>query len=191
MTMQPTIDALRRLGACSEAIKWAAAQLSPDQAWADCERGDQMAWLLGRIAGPPESDSRRKLVLCLCEIARTALPFVDEGDTRPHVAIDTAERWALGEPGVSTDDVRAAASASYDASYADAAESAYAAAAAAYTAAASARADDACRAAASAAASARAADACRDAASAARAKSLKSSADIIRKRYPTPPKLGA
>ena len=44
-------DTLRDLGACSEAIAWAATQpddFDLDVAWATCQRGDWMAWVLRR-----------------------------------------------------------------------------------------------------------------------------------------------
>ena len=138
-------DALVEMRACKEAVEWAAAQKSAAQAWRDCERGDWMLWLLGRLSGKPGSKKRKRLVLCACECARLSLKYVPKGEDRPRKAIETAEAWARGE-GPTIEDVRAAGYAAADAGYAaayaayaadDAAYAAYAAAyaaAAAYTA---------------------------------------------------------
>lgn len=126
------IDGLTALRACNEAVIWARGYDSLDAAWAACERGDWMLWLLGRLSDEPESDARKKLVLCACACARTALPFVRAREERPLRCIKTAEKWARGEATI--DEVREARRAAYAAAaaYADAdAAAAYAAAAAA------------------------------------------------------------
>ena len=118
---------LEKVDACSEARLWILS-LPPDttarQAWDQCHRGDWMLWVLARTSGPPESDSRKRLVLCACEIARTALQYVPAGEDRPRVAIETAERWTRGEATI--EEVRVA-TANATAAYAAAAAAAYAA----------------------------------------------------------------
>jgi hypothetical protein len=141
---------------------------SLDAAWSACDRGDWMLWLLGRVSGAPESEDRKRLVLCACACARTALPFVRSGEERPLRCIETAERWARGEATIG--EVREARRAA-----------AAAAAAAAYAADAADAADAAAYAAAAAAAAAYAADA--------RSKALKACADIVRAHYPQAPVL--
>ncbi len=172
---------LQALGACDEAVEWAGKQESAATAWRDCQRGDWMLWLLGKLSGKPDSVKRRKLVLCACECARLSLKYVKRGEERPRIAIETAEKWARGD-GPTLDDVRAAA----DAAYADAAAAYAADAAAAYAAADAADAAyadaDAAYAAANAAAYAAAADA-------ARTKTLAVCADIVRKHYPKAPRI--
>ena len=42
-----------------------------------------MLWLLGKQSGPPESKSRKKLVLSACKCARLALKHVPKGEKRP------------------------------------------------------------------------------------------------------------
>jgi len=126
---------LRDLRACDEAVKWAAGFASLEAAWAACERGDWMLWWAGRVARHPESESRKLLVIAACDCAEKALAIFEAkrpGDNRPRKAIETAQRWARGEVGVTLDEVRAAAAAAYAAYAADAA--AYAADAAAYAA---------------------------------------------------------
>ena len=83
---------LEKLHACDESIEWYEAQESDEHAWSNCERGDWLLWLLGRIGV-----DRKRLVLCCCECARLSLKYVPEGEDRPRIAIDTAERWAKGE----------------------------------------------------------------------------------------------
>jgi len=106
--------------ACGDALQWAATKPDADTAWAECERGDWMLWLLGALAGSPSSDSRKKLVFCVCACARLALRHVPEGELRPLAAIETAERWSRGE--ATLNEVRNASDASaYAANAADAA----------------------------------------------------------------------
>lgn len=51
-----TLDKLRALGACEEALKWAASRPKKRQTlsalWADCPRGDWMLWLAARVDEP-------------------------------------------------------------------------------------------------------------------------------------------
>ena len=112
------IDQLRKLYPCGEALGWCETQESAQSAWLNCERGDWMLWLVGKLAGPPESDSRKALVLTACECARLALPYVRKGETRPLKAIEAAEAYARGDAEVTLQDVRAAAAAAADAAYA-------------------------------------------------------------------------
>ncbi len=100
-------DVLRELGACSDAVEW-ITELSPDDAWAKCMRGDWMLWLLGRV------DDRRNLMALACQCARLASPHDKSGTAV--VAIETAERWVAGNADL--DEVRRAASAA-DAAYTD------------------------------------------------------------------------
>ena len=46
-----TIAKLNSMNACSEAVDWLQTKLTFEQAWADCERGDWMLWLLGKLSG--------------------------------------------------------------------------------------------------------------------------------------------
>ena len=84
-----------------------------------------MLWLLGRIAGPAWSDSRKPLVLAACECARLALPYTT--DPRVLKCIETAEAWTRGD--ATKEQVRAADADA--AAYAAADAAAYAAYAAA------------------------------------------------------------
>ncbi len=114
--------------ACSGALEWLGTR-GLATAWGECDRGDWLLWLAG-MAGV----DRRRLVLAACACARGALPYIPEGENRPRVAIETAEKWARGEEGVTLGDVRRAACAAYAACATDATDAAYAATDAAYAA---------------------------------------------------------
>jgi hypothetical protein len=176
-TVKHWTDKLVAVNACGPAVAWAKEYKTAAAAWKACHRGDWMLWIAGRLAGSSESASRRKVVLAACECARLALRHVKKGEDRPRLAIETAERWARKEPGVTLADVRSAA---------DAAD---AAAGAAYGA------DAAAAAAASVAGAARAATYAAAAAAAAaddaRTKVLAQCADIVRQHYPRPPSKGS
>ena len=184
---------LEKLGACEDALEWAAGQKSQQAAWDNCTRGDWMLWLLGKLSGKPGSRKRKRLGLACCECARLALRHVPDGEDRPRIAIETAEAWASGSASASAkgsvtlDQVRTAAYADAAAAYAAAAtaDAADAAAATADAADAAAAAADAADAAADAAATA----ATTATAAATRKKTLKECAEIVRRHYPRAPKL--
>lgn len=131
------VNFVERLGRHNDFLAWLRT-LPPTstaaEAWERCDHGGWLVRLLGAL--------RRRglitwqmLVLAACAAARTALVHVPEGETRPRIAIETAERWARGE--ATAEEVRNAAAAA-DAAYAAAYTAADAAYAAAYTAAAAA-----------------------------------------------------
>jgi hypothetical protein len=184
------------LGACSgpgEAVPWVESLpegTTARQAWQQCQRGDWMLWILGRLAGPPESDSRRRLVLCACECARTAWQWMPEA---ARVCVETAEKWARGEATI--EQVREARRAADVAAVAYAAGVAVAADDAGVAVAVAAVAADAAYAAYGAADAADAAHAADDAYGAAHAaddarmRVLAQCAGIVRRHYPHPPRL--
>ena len=112
--MQSLLAFARDRGACAEARLWLNTQTDPHVAWEMCERPDWMIWFARR-----RSVERKVLVRIACDCARTALRFVPEGEDRPRLAIETAERWTRNEATI--DEVRAAADAAdaaADAAYA-------------------------------------------------------------------------
>lgn len=153
------------LGACDDAVAWAKNYDSLEAAWAACDRGDWMLWLVGRTsASEPWSDARKPLVACCVEVAREVLPIYEAqypDDSTVRDCLDLFARWASGEQ-IARDALVAARRKCYAAD-ADAAD---AAADAAY--------------AAGAAGAAGAADAVRT-------QSLKRSVEIVRKHFPSPP----
>jgi hypothetical protein len=102
--------ALRSRRACAEAVAWAKSYDSFAAAWADCPRGDWMLWIAAEVA-VPNSDEHRAVVLAACACARLTLKHVERGEKRPLHAIETAERWARQEQGITLEMVRAAAAA--------------------------------------------------------------------------------
>ena len=95
--MKDQLLKLKKLHPCPDAYEWAKEQPNPQSAWNTCEHGDWMLWLLGKLSKGPRSKSRKLLVLTACECARLALKYVPEGEDRPRLAIETAERWTRGE----------------------------------------------------------------------------------------------
>ena len=180
MKINDYILAIKKLGACKEAVLDAHNYKTSQELWDKCGRGDWMLWLAGKMSGDVGDKRRKQLVLTACKCARLSLKYVLKGELRPLKAIETAESWARGENGITIKDVEAAASAAADAS------AAYAAASAAASAAAYAAAD--AYAAAYAAADAYASAAADDAYDAydayARKETLNHYADIVQKDYP-------
>jgi hypothetical protein len=103
---------------CSEAVKWAKPYATLQAAWDACERADWMCWLLVHLH--PHTTGQVRLALCAC--ARTALKYVPAGEERPRLAIECAERYAMGQ---ATDAELAAA---WDAAWAAAWDAAWVAA---------------------------------------------------------------
>jgi len=100
---------LSALKPCEDGYRWALTHKTFREAWATCERGDWILWYMGRRC--KTLAQRKKLVLAACSCARLALKYVPEGDNRPLTAINTAERWAKGDSGITLEDVRDAANA--------------------------------------------------------------------------------
>ena len=111
-------DQLVAIAACRDAVEWVGTR-PIEQAWAECERGDWMLWLSGKI-----DIDRKLIVLAACACAEPALAFVPAGEDRPRRAIEVARAWCADA--ATLDDVRANAA---NAAYAvDAYAAAYAAA---------------------------------------------------------------
>lgn len=108
---------------CNEAIDWLDKQDGLREAWYACGRPDWMFLIVRKVLG---ESARNRIVLAACKCARLVLHLVKEGEDRPRLAIETAERWASGEAGVTIQMVRDAADAATYAAYA-AAYAAYAA----------------------------------------------------------------
>jgi hypothetical protein len=203
-------DKLVAMNACPDAVEWARGYPSLAAAWKACRRADWMLWLAGELCRTVPA--RKRLVLAVCACARTALKYVPEGEKRPLIAIQTAERWARGTHSVTPEDVRATAyaahaSATHAAAAAAHASATHAAAAAyayatAYAAAAAHASANATHAAAAYAAHASATHAAADAAYAyaayaadaayayATMRALSRMSNIVRKHYPIPPRWG-
>jgi hypothetical protein len=103
---------LRSLHACKEALTWAKGKTLAE-IWEQCERGDWLLWLCGRMCGKDGWHTRQELVLAACVCAEKALKYVKKGADRPRIAIETARRWARGEATIA--EVRTAAADAADA----------------------------------------------------------------------------
>ncbi len=125
------IKKLKELGACDEAIKYLLNFDTSQEAWDNCNRGDWMLWLIGKMSGKNESDKRKKLTLTTCKCARLSLKYVKKGELRPLKAIEIATAWANNDQTILVQAIKKAAYAAYAA----AGGAAYAAAATAYAAA--------------------------------------------------------
>ena len=90
---------------CSEAEEWLAKQLDMLTAWRMCERAD---WMLYQVQCP-----RHVLTYAACQVARTALCYVPDGEHRPREAIETAEAWSRSDGVVSDESLAAARDASW------------------------------------------------------------------------------
>lgn len=93
---------LLKLYACEDALQWAGDYDTFLAAWRACDRGDWVLWLAAKL-----KVERPLLVKAACQCARLALPYTQ--DDRPLKAIETAERWASGDPGVSIHALQVAA----------------------------------------------------------------------------------
>jgi hypothetical protein len=63
---------LQDLGACPEAVAWAANYSTLAEAWANCERGDWMAWLCERLCVPISAEYYRADAAAWAEYRRAA-----------------------------------------------------------------------------------------------------------------------
>jgi hypothetical protein len=174
--------------ACTSAVEWARSQPDYATAWAACQRGDWLLWLVGRMAaGEPFSARRKPIVRAAARCAALALPYVQD-EYVEGVCLSTIQACVAWTEGEATDEETQEAAYAADAAYAAAAAyaasaaSAYAAyASAASAASAYAATDDAAYAyAASAASAASAYAASATAAVAARARILAQCADLVR-----------
>jgi len=117
------IQELKKINACTNAVKWSKDYLTFKDAWEKCERADWMLWIAGKLC---KTEKRRKeIILTACICARRSLKYIPKEDKRPLKAIQMAEKWAKNIKDVTLQDVKNAA----DVAAADAA-AVYAAAAA-------------------------------------------------------------
>ena len=108
-------DQLKKLDACSSVVEW-VGEKTAKQAWGTCENVNWMLWLIRETNPKVSLPMRKKLVLCVCDIAETSLKYVPKGEARPALAIETARRWAQGEK-VTIKEVKTAANADKGASH--------------------------------------------------------------------------
>jgi hypothetical protein len=126
MKIKKYIELLNNFSACSEAVKWSKNFNSAQEAWDNCERGDWMLWLIGKLdKSKPYSSERKPIVAVALECARLAWEWMPQAAKD---CIELHERWVRGEV-IAIEDLRKARRAAYAAAYAAyAADAAYAAA---------------------------------------------------------------
>lgn len=92
---------LESINACGEALEWVGERNDLDQLWAECDRGDWMAWLISNVAnGPVNSDAHRKTARVKAEIALEVIDIYEAKypkDTRPREAIEEMLAYAGGD----------------------------------------------------------------------------------------------
>lgn len=102
MTTRPHWSkSLKRLSACTKAVKWARRQPGPATAWSKCRRGDWMLWYAFTVIGPTR-DTRvgRALWNALADCATSVLHLHEQrhpGDTRVRDCIDGIRAYAKGK----------------------------------------------------------------------------------------------
>jgi len=111
--MKPHVEKLKRLGACQEAVEWAAKFPSGQAAWDACERPDWMAWYISWSITKRGSRAHRKLVGVIARCVRPVLKYVPKSEKRPKRALDLATRWSHGDRTVTVEMLRGACCDSY------------------------------------------------------------------------------
>jgi hypothetical protein len=86
------------------------------KAWDECERGDHMLWLLGNLAGPPDSESRKRFVRAALACAKLA-PAIKNPDYEQirQTCLKTTQDYLDGT--ATLNDIRKAAKAAAYVSY--------------------------------------------------------------------------
>jgi hypothetical protein len=97
---QKYAELLAGLGACGEAVAWSKGK-TLEEAWATCERGDWMFWLVAKMVGREGWPTHQEVVLAACAVAETVLKHVPAGEDRPKNAIETTRAWCRGEATIS------------------------------------------------------------------------------------------
>jgi hypothetical protein len=89
-------ELLVSLGACEDAREWAKGKSFAD-VWNTCERSDWLLWLLAKMKDKPGWATHKQIVSAACDCAELSLKYVEVGEERPRVAIETARKWVRGE----------------------------------------------------------------------------------------------
>jgi hypothetical protein len=72
------IRAIKKLGACEEAVKDAHNFKTSKELWAACERGDWMLWLIGRTIQRSDETALRKLTLVKARCAKLVIHLMKD-----------------------------------------------------------------------------------------------------------------
>ena len=101
-----TKEILKRLGACEEALAWAEKHQLPEQAWIACVRPDWLIWVACAVG--VDSSTMAQVA---CNLARSVIHLVEEGELRPLKAIEAAENCLANPCGKNRQAARAAGNA--------------------------------------------------------------------------------
>lgn len=121
-------ELLKKTDACIDAVQFCKGK-SLAKAWAACERGDWMLWILCKMQNEKGWADTRLIVRLAAMCARRALIHIPKGEDRPRLAVEATIAWC-DDP--SEKNRQAANSAAYAAYAANSYASAYAAISAAY-----------------------------------------------------------
>ena len=93
------VDQIAHLHPCEEAVEWLSTQESWSAAWSSCHSGSWMLWLIGKqITSPPWSDGRKPFLACCLDCADTVKhlwPPANRQQTEDNVAVLRA--WIAGQ----------------------------------------------------------------------------------------------
>src|SRR6185312_14287196 len=94
----PLVSRILHLYPCGEAKRWLRDYDDPAKAWAECQRGDWMLWLIGKqITSPPWSDDRKPLTACALDCALTVRHLWPESQREViGAAVETLQAWCRG-----------------------------------------------------------------------------------------------
>ena len=85
---------LKAIGACEEAVEWAADQPDFPTAWQACERADWLLWLAGKMADRPGWPERKAVNLAGIACGRLSLEHAGKWRKELEEVFDVAERCA-------------------------------------------------------------------------------------------------
>ena len=85
---------LKAIGACEEAVVWAATQPDFHTAWQACERAHWLLWLTGNMADKPGWPERKTVILAGIACGRLSLKHAGKWRKELEEVFDVAERCA-------------------------------------------------------------------------------------------------
>ena len=95
-TIKQVVCELRRRKACGEAIDYVKSFDSWQACWDQCERADWMAWILGALCKPEDSQEIEKGAACMRECQVVAMEYQTEVQACLS-AIDAEGQWPAAQ----------------------------------------------------------------------------------------------
>ncbi len=101
------IEKLKKTGPCQEGLDWASKYETAQEAWDACERADWMLWAWGENCKEDYSKSHKNMVLACVKISKKSIKYIENKEIEKLVkkSLNTTERWAKGEKGVTLKDI--------------------------------------------------------------------------------------